>query len=105
MVGTLREINLAYRTNETMTVFSLRTEVLYRFANSSRMSRLISIFLIKHPVEDSTSFTNWKIVYVNNHKVENVITSCISAKLSTAECLTYLMVPILAHLSKDMYTV
>jgi len=42
---------------------------------------------------------------VNNHKVEIVITSCINAKLSTAECVSNLLVPIHAHLSKDMDTV
>ena len=104
MVGTLREINLSNQRNYDG-MFSLRTEVLYRFANSSRMSCLISIFLIKHPVEDSTSFTNWKIVYVNSRKVENVIKSCISAKLSTAECVSNLLVHIHAHLSEDLYTV
>ena len=78
MVGTLREINLSNQRNDDG-MFSLRTEVLYRFANSSRMSCFISIFLIKHPVEDNTSFTNWKSVYVNSRNVENVITSCINA--------------------------
>ena len=104
MVGTLREINLSNQRNDDG-MFSLRTGVLYWFANSSRMSCLISICLIKYPVEDSTSFTNWKIVYVNSRKVENVITSCNNVKLSTAECVSNVLVPIHGHLSEDMYTV
>ena len=60
MVGTLREINLSnQRSDDDM--FSLRTGVLYRFANSSRMSCLISIFLIKHRVEDGKLYT-WTII-------------------------------------------